>query len=89
MIVKPLTALTKQNGFLWSKEAQAAFDRLKSTMPSYPFWLFLTFPRNLSWKLMPQVRGWVLSCHRVASQLPFSVKLCPHEPKENLSMNGN
>ena len=36
VIVKPLTALTEQNGFIWSPDAQAAFDKLKLAMAKLP-----------------------------------------------------
>lgn len=36
MIVKPLTDLTKKNGFVWPPAAQNAFDTLKACMAELP-----------------------------------------------------
>ena len=36
LISKPLTDLTKKNGFLWNEEAQSAFEKLKLALTTVP-----------------------------------------------------
>ena len=36
LIAKPLTDLTKKNGFLWNEEAQSAFEKLKLALTTVP-----------------------------------------------------
>ena len=42
-IVKPLTKLTKQEGFKWNLEAQQAFDELENKLSTFPVLTLLDF----------------------------------------------
>ncbi|GJT69161.1 hypothetical protein Tco_1028447 [Tanacetum coccineum] len=43
LIAKPLTDLTKKNGFMWNEEAQSAFEKLKLALTTVPVLQLLNF----------------------------------------------
>nr|GEW45095.1 retrotransposon protein, putative, unclassified [Tanacetum cinerariifolium] len=46
LITRPLTTLTKKDGFLWSDEASKAFNKLKRAVLSTPILRLLDFSKN-------------------------------------------
>ena len=60
IIAKPLTALTKQNAFCWSPEAQSAFDELKATITDLPILAVLDFSQEFVLETDASSQGWGL-----------------------------
>ena len=63
-IAKPLTKLLTKEGFLWTAEAQQAFETLKQAVTQLPILTVPDFSRLLLLKQTPLVKAWALSCYR-------------------------
>lgn len=75
-VVAPLTRLTKNNGFRWSKEATAS-KALKKVKVTLPILALSDSTFHLRLKLIHVVSGWDLCYRKTSSQLHISATNYP------------